>query len=282
MIKDIITINAGDWSADICPRLGGNVIKLTYKGEDVLRPLTNEDDLKVNPYLWGAPILMPANRTYEGKFVFEGKEYSLPINEPHFNCNLHGLVLFEAFDTVKTEENSVTVRLTDTACKSYPFPFEMTVTYTVTEEGLRSEFIVENIGDGNMPMTFCTHTTFVEPESFQTPIDMNQERDKFQIPTGRYVELSEQEKAYVTGSPSVGLYISGYFRSCGNVSRVGEYKYTVSDNFNHWVFYNGGGEKGYLCVEPQSGMVNGLNYADGYNLLRKGEKITFVTDIGRW
>ena len=44
---------------------------------------------------------------------------------------------------------------------------------------------------------------------------------------------------------------------------------------------NGGGEKGYLCVEPQSGKVNGLNYADGYNLLRKGEKITFVTNIGK-
>lgn len=282
MIKDIITINAGDWSADVCPRLGGNVIRLTYKGENVLRALENEEELKINPYLWGAPILMPANRTYLGKFVFEGKEYTLPLNEPRFNCNLHGSVLFEAFETVAVSESSVTVRLTDTEARSYPFPFEMTVTYTVTEKGLKSEYTVENIGDGNMPMTFCTHTTFVEPESFCTPIDMNQERDKFQIPTGRYVELNEQEKRYATGSPSVGLYISGYFRSCGNVSRVGEYKYTVSDNFNHWVFFNGGGEKGYLCVEPQSGKVNGLNYPDGYNLLHKGEKITFVTDIGRW
>ena len=282
MIKDIITVACGDWSADVCPRLGGNVIRLTYKGENVLRALENEDELKINPYLWGAPILMPANRTYAGKFVFEGKEYTLPINEPHFNCNLHGLVLYEAFDTVKTEESSVTVRLTDTKCKSYPFPFEMTVTYTLTDAGLRSEYTVENIGDGNMPVTFCTHTTFVEPKSFCVPLESEQERDKFQIPTGRYVELSEQAKGYTVSSPSVGLYISGYFRSAGNTARVGEYKYTVSDNFNHWIFYNGGGEKGYLCVEPQSGKVNGLNYPDGYNLLHKGEKITFVTDIGRW
>ena len=282
MIKDIITISSGDWTADICPRLGGNVIGLSYKGEEVLRRLTDEAELKINPYLWGAPILMPANRTYQGKFVFEGKEYTLPLNEPRFNCNLHGSVLFEAFETVEATESSVTVRLTDREARSYPFPFGMTVTYTVSEEGLRSTYTVENIGEGNMPMTFCTHTTFTEPESFSTPIDLNQERDKFQIPTGRYVELSEQEKGYVTGSPSVGLYISGYFRSCGNTARVGAYKYTVSDNFNHWVFFNGGGNLGYLCVEPQSGKVNGLNYDDGYNLLRKGEKITFVTDIGRW
>ena len=282
MIKDVITIAAGDWQADICPRLGGNVIRLTYKGNDVLRALIDEDELKINPYLWGAPILMPANRTYEGKFVFEGKEYSLPINEPHFNCNLHGLVLYEAFDTVNVRENAVTVKLTDTNCKSYPFPFQMTVTYTISDEGLNAEYEVENIGEGNMPVTFCTHTTFVEPESFCVPIDLNQERDKFQIPTGRYVELSEQEKGYTVGSPSLGLYISGYFHSCGNVARVGDYKYSVSDNFDHWVFYNGGGGKGYLCVEPQSGKVNGLNYTDGYNLLHKGEKIKFSTLISRW
>ena len=282
MIKDVIRISSGEWTADICPRLGGNVIGLSYKGEDVLRRLTDEEELKINPYLWGAPILMPANRTYQGKFLFEGKEYVLPLNEPRFNCNLHGSVLYESFETVSATDTEVTVRLTDKEAKSYPFPFRMTVTYTVSEEGLKSSYTVENIGDGNMPMTFCTHTTFTEPESFSVPIDMNQERDKFQIPTGRYVELSDQEKAYVTGSPSVGLYISGYFRSCGNTARVGAYKYAVSDNFNHWVFFNGGGNLGYLCVEPQSGKVNGLNYEDGYNLLRSGEKITFTTDIGRW
>ena len=279
MINDVVKISAGDWQATVCPRLGGNIIGLTYKGEDVLRPLTNEEDLKVNPYLWGAPILMPANRTYEGKFVFEGKEYTLPLNEPHYNCNLHGLVLYEVFETGSVKENSVTLKLTDTDCRSYPFPFEMTVTYKVTEEGLTSQYTVQNIGEGNMPVTFCTHTNFIEPESFQVPIDMNQERDKCQIPTGRYVELDDQQKRYVTGSPSVGLYISGYFRSCGNTAIVGNYKYTVSDNYNHWVFFNGGGGKGYLCVEPQSGKVNGLNYPDGYNLLTPGEKITFTTII---
>jgi len=279
MIKDTITISCGEWSADICPRLGGNVIGLTYRGEEVLRRLTDEAELKINPYLWGAPILMPANRTYEGKFIFEGKEYTLPLNEPRFNCNLHGSVLYEAFETVEATESSVTVKLTDREAKSYPFPFEMTVIYSLSSEGLKSEYTVENIGEGNMPVTFCTHTTFAEPESFCVPIDMNQERDKFQIPTGRYVELSEQEKGYVTGSPSVGLYISGYFRSCGSTAIVGKYKYTVSDNFNHWVFFNGGGGKGYLCIEPQSGKVNGLNYDDGYNLLHKGERITFTTVI---
>ena len=99
MIKDIITVKSGDWSADICPRLGGNIIRLTYRGENVFRALEDEAELKINPYLWGAPILMPANRTKEAKFVFEGKEYRLPLNEPRFNCHLHGLVLYQEFES---------------------------------------------------------------------------------------------------------------------------------------------------------------------------------------
>ena len=141
MIKDVVKIRGGEWEADVCPRLGGNVIRLTYKGCNVLMPLNDEAELKINPYLFGAPILMPANRTYKGRFVFEGKEYSLPLNEPHNNCNLHGSVLYEEFETVDVSTDSVTVRLTDEKAKSYPFPFRLTVTYRITEMGFSSESV---------------------------------------------------------------------------------------------------------------------------------------------
>ena len=281
MIKDSVNIKYGDWQAWICPRLGGNVVSLTYKGENVLNPLTDEAQLKVNPYLQGAPILIPANRTFKGEFVFEGKTYSLPINEPHFNCNLHGLVLFESFELVKASADSVTVRLTDTDAKSYPFPIEVLATYSLGDDGFTSEFEITNIGQGNMPLTFCTHTNFTEPEEFCVPISENQERDKNQIPTGRYIPLNEQERGYTVGSPSRGLYVSGYFKSCGNVARVGDYIYTVYGNYDHWVFYNGGGGKGYLCVEPQAGKVNGLNASDGHTVLKKGETERYKTVISR-
>ena len=279
MIKDTITLKCGSWQACVCPRLGGNIIKLTNSDRDVLRPLENEDDLKINPYLWGAPILMPANRTFEGKFTFEGREYCLPLNEPQNNCNLHGSVLYEAFEAVNVNESSTVLRLVDRECKSYPFPFALTVTYSLTEDGLSANYEVENIGDGNMPLTFCLHTTFVEPDSFTCPIDMCQEKDSHHIPTGRYVELNELERGIAGSSPSKGLVISGYYRACGNKARIGDFKYSVSDNFDHWIFYNGAGKSGYLCVEPQCGKVNGLNMEDGHRVLAPLEKIRFETKI---
>ena len=51
------------------------------------------------------------------------------------------------------------------------------------------------------------------------------------------------------------------------------------ENFDHWIFFNGLGESGYLCVEPQSGKVNGLNIDGGHTRLAAGEKIKFETRI---
>ncbi len=279
MIKDTITLKCGEWQAAVCPRLGGNIIELKYGGEDILRPLVNEDDLKINPYLWGAPILMPANRTKAGKFNFEGREYTLPLNEPAHGNNLHGSVLFEAFDLVSADEKSAILRLVDRECRSYPFPFALTVIYSLTEEGLSADYEIENVGEGNMPLTFCLHTTFVEPDSFTCPIDMCQEKDEHHVPTGRYIELNELEREIAISSPSKDRSISGYYRASGRTARVGDYNYSVSDNFDHWIFYNGAGKGGFLCVEPQCGKVNGLNMEDGHVTLAAREKIKFETKI---
>ena len=91
-IKDVISIKYGDWAALVCARLGGNVIVLQHKGQDVLVPLVDEAQLKVNPYLQGSPILFPANRTNFAKFTFEGKGYTLPLNEDWSQCHSHGFV----------------------------------------------------------------------------------------------------------------------------------------------------------------------------------------------
>ena len=281
MIKGSITISCGEWQAQVCPRLGGNIIKLTYRGEDVLRPLDDEEQLKINPYLQGSPILLPANRTFEGRFLFEGREYKLPLNEPQNNCNLHGSVLYQAFDTVDKNDSSVALRYINRNGAVYPFDFSLTVRYSLDALGLTAEYEIENISGGNMPLTFSLHTTFVEPEDFCVPIDMCQEKDSHHIPTGRYIDLTDEEREYAAGSPSCGRVISGYYRACGNIARVGDYIYEVSENFDHWILFNGRGESRLLCVEPQVGKVNGLNISDGHTVLSPCEKIRFTTKISR-
>ena len=129
-----------------------------------------------------------------------------------------------------------------------------------------------------MPVIFALHTTFTEPDSFTVPIDLCQEKDAVHLPTGRYVPLSPQEAGYAKGSASKGKIISGYYRACGFVATVGGYTYTASEEFDHWILFNGRGESGLLCVEPQCGAVDGLN-SGACRVIEPGDTLTLQTEI---
>ena len=270
-MNDVIKIKSSKWEAAACPRLGGNLISLSYDGKNVLRPLVDEAQLDINPYLQGAPILLPANRTYLGKFSFEGVDYSMPVNEASTNSHLHGLVHRQAFELVAYTETSVTMKYNNVAGPVYPFDFEMTVTYSIDHDGLSQSFEIKNTGSKNMPYTFCLHTTFMQPEhNFTFPIKERQEAIN-DVPTGRYIELNETEKRFVTGSPAKDVTACGYYSALGHTVTVDEFKYTVSKNFDHWITWNAHGKEDYICLEPQAGKVNGLNIPDGHIVVAPGE-----------
>lgn len=276
-MNDIIVLQSGAWRAEVCPRLGGNMTSLTFNGKNVLRPLTDEAQLDVNPYLQGAPILLPANRTYLGKFSFEGKEYHLPINEEHTSSHLHGLVHRQPFSVVAQSPKSVTVRFSNRNGNVYPFDFDVTAEYSVDDDGVSQRFEIKNTGNTRMPYTFCLHTTFMQPENeFTFPIKEKQEAVN-DIPTGRYIELNEVEKRFVSGSPAKDVTACGYYSALGHTVTVDDVVYTVSDNFDHWITWNAHGKEDYICLEPQAGKVNGLNYADGHRVLSVGASDVYTT-----
>lgn len=93
-------LNANKWYAEIDCDLGANITRLSYGGKYVYNPLNDPNLLKENPFIYGSPILLPANRTADGKFIFEEKEYRLPITEKSSNANLHGSLFKQKF-TVK-------------------------------------------------------------------------------------------------------------------------------------------------------------------------------------
>ncbi len=280
-IKDVLSIQYGEWAATVCPRLGGNVISLTHCGKDILVPLVDEAQLAVNPYLQGSPILFPANRTNFGKFRFEGKDYTLPLNEDWSQCHIHGFVHMRPFSLVEHRDNEVTLKFTyDKIDEWFPFMCEITVSYKLDGNGFTQSYTVKNIDKCDLPVVFCMHTTFVEPEFFILPISMHQERVNGQA-NGRYIHLNEKEQKYVTGSPSKGVDVDGYYLASGHKTVVGDYDYTVSDEFDHWILYNGRGQGGFICIEPQCGMVNGLNEPapKGHRVLEPGKTIDFSATI---
>lgn len=273
------TIRFEDWQADVCPRLGANVTALKKAGRDVLRPLTDQKQLDIDPYLQGAPLLFPANRTRDGRFIWQGNTYQMPINEEISGGNLHGFLHFQVFCVDNVTENAITMSHTHTADQNFPFSFVFTVSYRLGKDGFTAKYTVQNTDKTAFPFTFATHTTFVEPDRFSVPVESRQERDARLLPTGRYVPLTAQEQLYASGAVSKNNPIVGYYKANGHTAYVGDFTYTVSENFDHFVLYNGKGVSGFLCVEPQSGAVDGLNIADGHKVIAVGETVTFTQNI---
>lgn len=253
----IFELTFGKWRAGIAPEKGGNIAYLRFDGEDVLVPMTLDN---ADSCLFGSPMLLPANRTAGGKFCFEGRVWQLPINEPKSGAHVHGLLHTAAFSVA--ESNSASARLVyENHGEIYPFPFRMEVVYTLCENGFAAHYALTNLSDGAMPYSFGLHTAFVEPARFSVPLGMQQERDEKNLPTGSYLPLNDEEKAYVRGTYSRGRIISGYYTATGDTARIGDYIYRA-EGFDHWILYNARGEGGVLCVEPQQGCVDALNRPD--------------------
>lgn len=277
MTKEYEIKNA-QWRAVINPNFGANIVRLFYEGQFVYNPLCDEDKLNENPFIYGSPILLPANRTANGKFIFESTEYTLPVTEKNSNANLHGFLYKQKFNITDYNDHSIALKFKNKG-EIYPFPFEIKVMYSANGGSFCQRYEIVNTGKTTMPFTFALHTTFVEPEKFSVPIISEQERNEFYIPTGKFTPLNNRQQKYATGSQSRGIEISGYYKSNGNTARIGNLYYRVSDNFDHWVLYNGKGTTNLLCIEPQCGMVNGLNIKNGYRILKPKEKAIFTTEL---
>ena len=259
-------LKAGDWQAEVCPEFGMNLTSLAWRGQPILRVPKDMDALRAEPFLYGNPLLFPANRTKDGCFRFRGKTCALPVNEPERRNNLHGLMYDAPFSVLWHTESSVCAVFRNRG-ERYPFAFDLTIADILSDSGWvrRAELLALE----DMPFTLAFHTTFLTPKVFSVPIGRRFVCDENYIPTGETVPAQP-----------LGKVISGFYEAAGHTVFLDDFSFTVSENFDQWVLFNGGGDRGFLCIEPQCGGVNGLN-THTHRVLRTGEKEEFTLQLTR-
>ncbi len=277
-MKTVYQLQSGAWQARVTPAIGAQILSLTCRGRDVYLPLLSEEQLEENRFLHGSPILLPANRTVDGCFSFEGKHYTLPINEGFNHCNLHGELYLHAFSVTEVREDAISL-VYENHGESYPFPFRLALTYQAHPEGFHQRYTLTNTGKGNMPYTFALHTTFAEPVGFSVPIGaVTPRNEETYLPIGENIPLNERQRSFRDGYRMNGERITGYYTSVGRTATVGDFRYTVSELFDHWVLYGDGSDR-FVCIEPQCGAVNGLNLPGKHRILGEGQSEILETEI---
>ena len=192
---EAVTLRCGKWTAQVSPRYGMNTLALCWNGRAVLRsPESLEEFLRL-PEGYGTPPLLPANRTKDGTFEFEGRKYTLPIND-RFHSHKHGYVHTSAF-TVTSRSESAVEGILENHGALYPFPFRMTVCTALEEDGLHQDYTLTNIGKSDMPVIFAIHASFVAPEKCRIPVEKVWLADERCLPTMELGPLPEELKPYI-------------------------------------------------------------------------------------
>ena len=112
-----------------------------------------------NPKYWEerSPLLFPyVGRFTEGKYRFKNEEYDM---------SLHGFARFKEFELKSRTESRIEFRLKDEAdtLQSYPFHFQLTVTYELCENRIEVIYCVENNSEGTMYFGIGGHPGFNVP-----------------------------------------------------------------------------------------------------------------------
>ena len=261
----MLRLSDGTWQAEVRPEFGMNLSALSWQNTPILRAPKDTEALENDPFLHGVPLLLPANRTKNGQFSYGDRTFSLPLNEPLRHNHIHGLLFDAPFSVTEQRENTLCAVYRNRG-ERYPFAFDLTIT-DVIEGGWHRKVELQALED--MPYTLAFHTTFVAPTEFSVPIGRRFLCDENYIPTGETV----------TAEP-LGQVISGFYEATGHQARLDGFTFTVSENFDQWVLFNGGGTKGFLCIEPQCGGVNGLNTPQ-HRILKAGESEIFTLEIRR-
>ncbi len=131
-----------------------------------------------DPAVWAqsAPLLFPiCGRLRENTYYHNGQAYSM---QPH------GFAKQSLFAVKEQSEQSVTLSIVDNeqTHKHYPFSFEFSVTYTLSENELNIEFTITNHSNEPMPFSLGGHWGFALEESidgyslqFDAPVTLERE-----------------------------------------------------------------------------------------------------------
>ncbi|MBE7038457.1 MAG: aldose 1-epimerase [Ruminococcaceae bacterium] len=269
----IETIKYDEYEAKIDVDNGATCISLknVKYNASLLRECEGE---KSTPYLYGMPILFPANRIETGVFVFDGREYKFPVTEERTNCFIHGDLCQRKFNVLSKTRN--TIECSYVANKNnryYGFAneFEIRIEYMLSDNGLSQNTKISNLSPFSMPVMLGFHTTFNVPfindsnkddVLIYADIDFEIERNINYLPTGKiskddFVKMF-QKGEFSTSKNPVSKHC--FAKDSGKMVMYDKSKnlslvYENDEKFKYRLLYNGDGKE-FICLEPQTNFVN--------------------------
>ena len=289
-----VHIGNGENELSFVPSNGGFVTDLKFKLNNrtfnIIDGYQDEESLINKDYYKSAFLLPFPNRLNEGKYTYKGKNYEFPINDTECNNALHGFedcYEMQLQDVRLNGENAEVVlhHSYNGQNPAYPFPFEFTVIYTLSENNsFECEVKIENPNDFTIPIGFGWHPYFklgnlpVEKLELQMPTVDQVLIDDRMLPTGEFKSVN----TYNLFTNLTGKEFDTCFKSIdGSVSEVVINAASINTKLSYWqeneafpyfqVFIPP--KRKSIAIEPMTCNVNAFNRPDDLKELNGNERL---------
>lgn len=269
--------------------LGAEIVSLKEKMEQT------EFIWQGDPKYWEdhAPLLFPAVGDWKkNQYEYKGTTYEMP---------LHGFARNQRFDIeVNGEEMICTLKSNVQTEKYYPFPFLLTVVYSLKKNILHVEQYIQNLGEEKMPYSIGEHV------GFRVPLYENETYRDY------YVQLDHKETACryplrddgmigpavpcLQGEDKIRLTEDMFAEGAWNFAGLRSERVSLKNDrnqcqvimdfpgFSHFSLWSVPGAP-YLCIEPCNGVTSSPEEGEdpflkrGIHILDPGQEETAVYSI---
>jgi aldose 1-epimerase len=273
--RAMVRLQRGEVELDLCPRIGGAITGLRWRGRDLLRPAgpacrKGGDPLGASSF----PLVPFSNRIADARFAFQGRVYQLERNlrpEPHA---IHGHGWQGAWTVERASAGRAELTFAH-AVAGTPLDYRARQTFALHRDGLELALELTNAGAGPMPAGIGHHPYFLRTDGVTlcARLDHVWLPDERKIPQRRVPLPAAWD--FADGLRLAPLELDHGF---GGWDGRAELRWPELDLalaieagpiFRHLVIYVPPGQN-FFCVEP----VTHVN--DGFNLLARGADGTGV------
>ena len=270
-INPTFRIQAGSYTAEISPSAGGRLLSLIYTDAnqqlDCIVPWQRSG--KFEAHDWpkaGAFVMLPfTNRLAPAEFNWQGQTIKLHNGSPS-GQGLHGLGHRRPWQLrLKGPENVELVLVHPTQDAEWPWSFEATLTYQLSEAGLRMALSVCNTSTEVMPLSLgwhpFLHLPTLRPESSGGYFVHAQRQHTIGLDGLGLAELSVEQlpmQAFALPTEEAGtIAFENYSGTVGMPLTANWRLVMTSEHAAHLLVHTPLGLK-HLCVEPISALPGTL------------------------
>ena len=277
-MRHLLTIVAGAAKLTLAPDFGGAIVAWTRNDEPIFRaPLPGALEADTPRDLASYPLFPYSNRVAHRRFTFAGQTYNLP--DLMRGWAIHGAG-WQLPWSAHEDGGAVTLSLDYAPGPLWPFAFHAEQIFTLSENALDCDCIIENRHNAPAPAGFGQHPFFPRSPAMRMQFSADQvwHNAADMIPT--HVTAVPPEWDHHTAQP-VGQYLDNCFSDWNGHARL-EYPdrgyaidITADPIFANLVVYVPAGQD-FMAIEPVSNINDGLNHmhdgsAHGVFVLQPGE-----------